>query len=75
MDVFEVEKTEMVDRKEAAAQLRRIADLLSGDDEAIGFDRNGMRFSIHVPDRLRLKVELEIGADEQDVELEIELKW
>lgn len=75
MNVFEVEKTEMVDRKEAATQLRQIADLLSSKEEAIGFGRNGMTFSIHVPDQVRLKVELEIGADEREVELGIELKW
>jgi len=75
MDVFEVEKTEIVGRKEAAAQLRRIAALLSSEDEAIGFERSGMEFSIHVPDQVQLKVELEIGADERDVELEIELRW
>lgn len=75
MDIFEVEKTEMVGRKEAATRLRRIADLLSSEEEAIGFERSGMEFSIHVPEQVQLKVELEIGADEREVELEIELKW
>ncbi|MBS1893674.1 MAG: amphi-Trp domain-containing protein [Actinobacteria bacterium] len=75
MDTFEVEKTETVGRKEAATQLRRIANLLSSEDDAIGFERDGMQFSIHVPDQIRLKVELEIGPDERGVELDIELQW
>lgn len=75
MDVFEVEKTETVGRTEAAAQLRRIANQLAGGDETIGFGRDGMQFSLPVPDQVQLKVELEISADEREVELEIELKW
>jgi amphi-Trp domain-containing protein len=37
------------------------------------FDRDGMHFTVHVPDQLQLKVELEVETDER--ELEIELKW
>ena len=75
MDIFEVEKTETVSRKEAATRLRRLANLLSSDEEAVSFDRGGMQFSIQVPENVQLKVELEIGSDEREVELEIELTW
>ncbi len=75
MDIFEVEKTEMVSRRETAARLRRLANLLSSDEESVGFERDGMQFSVHVPEQVQLKVELEIGPDENGVELEIELAW
>jgi amphi-Trp domain-containing protein len=72
MDIFEVEQTETVTRKEVATRLRRLANMLSSDDD-INFDRGGMHFNVHVPDKLQLKVELEVESDER--ELEIELKW
>jgi amphi-Trp domain-containing protein len=37
------------------------------------FERGGMRFTVPVPDQLELKVELEVGSDKR--ELEIELAW
>jgi amphi-Trp domain-containing protein len=75
MDIFEVEKTETVSRKEAATRLRRLANLLSSDEDAVSFERGGMQFSIQVPENVQLKVELEIRSDEREVELEIELTW
>jgi amphi-Trp domain-containing protein len=39
----------------------------------IEFERGGMRFTVHVPDEVQLKIELEIESDER--ELEIELTW
>ena len=39
----------------------------------IEFERGGLRFKIHVPDEIDFKLEIEIGDDER--ELEIELKW
>ena len=73
MEIFEVERQETVSRKEIATRLRRRANMLSSDDEEISFERGGMQFSVHVPDEVHLKVELEIESDER--ELEIELKW
>lgn len=73
MDIFEVEKQETVSRKELATRLRRLANMLSSDDEEISFERGGMQFSVHVPEQVHLKVELEVESDER--ELEIELKW
>ena len=72
MDIFEVELTETVKRQEVATRLRRLAKMLS-DDGDIEVDRSGMHFSVHVPDEVQLKVELEVESDER--ELEIELKW
>jgi amphi-Trp domain-containing protein len=73
MEIFEVEQQGTLTRKEIATRLRRLANMLSSDDEEISFERGGMQFSVHVPDEVHLKVELEVESDER--ELEIELKW
>ncbi len=73
MEIFEVEQKETLTRKEIATRLRRLANMLSSDEEEISFERGGMQFSVHVPERVHLKVELEVESDER--ELEIELKW
>jgi amphi-Trp domain-containing protein len=73
MESFEIEQQETVTRQEAATRLRRIANLLSGDEDEAVFERGGMRFEVRLPDELDFKVELEMGTDER--ELEIELKW
>jgi amphi-Trp domain-containing protein len=72
MDNFEVERQETITRQEAATRLRRIANILSGEEEA-AFERGGMRFEVQLPDELDFKVEIEMGSEEH--ELEIELKW
>jgi amphi-Trp domain-containing protein len=73
MENFEVEKRETLTRDEAATRLRRIANLLSGSGEEVKFDRGEMQFKVAVPEEINWKVELEIGDDGS--ELEIELKW
>jgi amphi-Trp domain-containing protein len=73
MDIFEVEQKETLTRKEVATRLRRLANMLAGDDEEVSFERGGMKFSVHIPEQVQLKVELEVESDER--ELEIELKW
>ena len=72
MDIFEVEQKERLSREEAATRLRNLADMLARHND-IEFERGGMRFKVHVPDEIDLKLELEIGDDER--ELEIELTW
>ncbi|HYM81084.1 MAG TPA: amphi-Trp domain-containing protein [Candidatus Limnocylindria bacterium] len=72
MDIFEVEQKETVTRKEVATRLRRLANMLGGSDD-IKFERGGMHFNVHVPDEVKLKVELEVESDKR--ELEIELTW
>jgi amphi-Trp domain-containing protein len=73
MNNFEVEKRETLSRDEVATRLRRIANLLSGSEQEISFERGEMKFKLEVPEQVDWKVELEIGEDES--ELEIELKW
>ena len=72
MDILEVEQKERVTREEAAARLRRLADMLARHND-IEFDRGGMHIRIPVPDEVDLKIELEVESDER--ELEIELTW
>ncbi len=72
MDIFEVEQTERLSREEVAARLRNLADML-GRHNDIEFERGGMRFTVQVPDEVELTIELEIGSDKR--ELEIELTW
>jgi amphi-Trp domain-containing protein len=72
MDIFEVETKERLSREDAAARLRDLADMLSRHND-VEFERGGMRFKVHVPDEVEMKIELEIESDER--ELEIELTW
>jgi amphi-Trp domain-containing protein len=39
----------------------------------ITIEQGGMNMTLHVPDEVQLKVEVEVATDER--ELEIELKW
>lgn len=73
MSSFEVERSETISRDEAATRLRRIANLLSGSGEEINFDRGETDYKVSIPDEVHWKVELEI--DDEESELEIELKW
>lgn len=72
MDVVEIEQKETVSRKEVATRLRRLASMLAKGNE-VKFEQGGMAMTVHVPDEMQLKVELEVETDAR--ELEIELKW
>ncbi len=72
MDLFEIDETQHLRREEAAARLHALADALARHN-AVDFERAGRRITVHVPDEVDLKIEVEIGNDEN--ELEIELTW
>jgi amphi-Trp domain-containing protein len=72
MDLFEIDDTQRMSREEAAARLHALADVLARNNQ-VEFDRAGTRITVHVPDEVNLKIEVEIGDDER--ELEIELTW
>ena len=61
----------VLSREEAAARLRQLADQLARHNQ-VEFMRDGLRFSVRVPDQVTLKLELEVG---EESEIEIELKW
>jgi amphi-Trp domain-containing protein len=72
MDLFEIDETKRLRREEAAARLHSLADVLARNNE-VEFERDGRRITVDVPDEVNMKIEVEIGDDER--ELEIELTW
>ncbi|UMG94291.1 amphi-Trp domain-containing protein [Nocardioides sp. TF02-7] len=71
MDLFEIDETQRLSREAAAAKLRALADALARHN-SVEFERGGRRITVSVPDEVELKVEVEIGEEN---ELEIELSW
>jgi amphi-Trp domain-containing protein len=72
MDLFEIDETQHLRREEAAARLHALADSLARNN-SVEFERGGQRLTVDVPDEVDLKIEVELGDD--DNELEIELTW
>ena len=72
MDLLEIDETRHLSREEAAARLRTLADALARNN-TVEFDRAGHRITVRVPDEVDLKIEVELGDDGN--ELEIELTW
>jgi amphi-Trp domain-containing protein len=72
MDLLEITGEERLAREEAAARLRALATALAKKNE-VEYDRGGMQFKVHVPDEVDFKVEIEVEDDQW--ELEVELKW
>ncbi|TWH04974.1 amphi-Trp domain-containing protein [Nocardioides sp. J9] len=70
-ELFEIDDTRTLRREEAAARLRALADMLARNN-SVEFVRGGKQVTVRIPDEVELKVELEIGEDN---ELEIELTW
>lgn len=59
-------------RAEAAALLRELADSLAGDGE-VELEHEGWELKFQVPDEIEFGLEYEVEEDE--IELEVELKW
>jgi amphi-Trp domain-containing protein len=72
VDLLEISRKERLGREEIAQRLHAFADHLARHND-IEFERGGTRFKVRVPDEVELKVELEIGDD--GTEMEIELSW
>lgn len=72
MELLEVTEESRMRREAAADRLRQLADQLSRHNE-ISFTREGLKYSVRVPDEVTFSLEIEIGGDESEVE--IELKW
>ena len=71
MGLIEHTTEKRVKREEAARQLRELADELSRHNE-ISFEREGVRYTVDVPDEIDFKLEIEVG---EESEIEIELSW
>jgi amphi-Trp domain-containing protein len=72
MNLLELEEKRRLRREEAAARLHALADALASNNE-VEFERGDLRFTVHVPDEVDFKLEIEIGDEER--EIEIELTW
>jgi amphi-Trp domain-containing protein len=70
-ELIELEEDVMLSREAAAARLRQLADQLARHNQ-IEFVREGTTYSVTVPDEVKLKVEIEIGDEN---EIEFELTW
>ncbi len=72
MDLIEHVVEERLSRETAARRLRELADELSRHNE-VPFLRDGVRYSVKVPNDITYSLEIEVG--ERGSEIEIELKW
>lgn len=72
MELIEHATEERLRREEAAKRLRMLADELTRQNE-LSFVRNGMQLRVGVPDEVVFSLEVEVGDEES--EIEIELKW
>ena len=71
MELLEHEEKRRMSREEAAQLLRDIADSLARHND-LTFTREGLKYTVDVPDQVDVEVEIEIG-DESG--LEIEITW
>ena len=72
MDLFEIDETQHLRREDAAARLHALADVLARNN-TVEFEQSGRRITVRVPDEVDLKIEVELG--DEGNELEIELTW
>jgi amphi-Trp domain-containing protein len=70
-ELLEVTEKQRMTREAAAARLRALADQLARHN-AVEFVREGVRYTAKVPDRVELKVEIELGDES---EIEVEISW
>lgn len=72
MDLIEHVTEERLRREDAADRLRALADELARHNE-VSFEREGIRYTVDVPDEIEFKLEIEVGDDGS--EIEVELSW
>jgi amphi-Trp domain-containing protein len=72
MALLETETEEQLRREEVAERLRQLADVLSRRNQ-VEFTREGLRYTLKVPDQVEYSLEIEIT--EEGGEIEVELKW
>jgi len=71
-DLIEHEDEARLSREAAADRLREIADQLSRHNE-IAVDLNGLKTTVKVPNEVTFSLEVEIG--DEGSEIEIEISW
>lgn len=67
--MIEHESEQTMSREAAADKLREIADQLSRHNE-IAFDA-GLKTTVKVPDEVTFSLEIEVGEDGSEIEIEI----
>ena len=72
MELIEHEEEERLTREEAAARLRDLADQLSRHNQVV-FEAGGIKHSVKVPKEVTLSLEVEVG--DEGGEIEVELRW
>ena len=72
MTLLELSAEQNITREEVAKQLRLLADSLERHND-VEFTLEGVRYTIDVPRDVVFEVELELGDDGN--ELELEIKW
>ena len=71
MDLFDTDEVARMTRERAAARLHDLADALARHN-SVELVKGGQRITVRVPDEVTLKVEVELGDEN---ELEVELTW
>ena len=72
MDLIEHTSEERLGREAAAQRLRALADQLARHNQ-VAFVRDGVKYSVKVPDQVTYSLEVEVGDD--GTEIEVELHW
>jgi amphi-Trp domain-containing protein len=71
-DLLQHEEEAPMSREAAAERLRALADQLARHNE-VAIVRDGIRYSVKVPNEVRFTFEVEVGDDGS--EIEVEIKW
>jgi amphi-Trp domain-containing protein len=69
-DLIEHEDEQRMSREAAADRLREIADQLSRHNQ-IEVDLDGLRTTVKVPNEVTFSLEVELGDDGNEIEIEI----
>ena len=72
MDLLEIKEKRKMSREQAAKLLHQVADALERQNK-LNFEREGVKFVVDVANQVDFELELEVGDD--DNSLEIEISW
>ena len=72
MELIEIENERTLSREEAAAWLQELAHQLSRNNQ-LQLRKEGLKYTVRVPDEVTMEVEVEIDDDKS--KLEIEISW
>ena len=70
MDLIDFENEQTLSREDAAAKLRELADQLARHNQ-VSFRDKGLKTTVPVPDQVTMSIEVEVGSDGSEIEVEI----